>query len=346
MHSDSASVPVRIRDIAQKLGVSEVTVSLALRNNPRISAARRKQVQETAEAMGYRPNAMAAALAHRKWSSTETPIRAAIAWLNFWKAPESMRAWHEFDLYWQGASAEAQRCGYHLEEFSCDARTPCSRLEKILHTRNIRGILLPPTPPATAPDWGTFDWSKFCAVRFGYSLVHPRVHLVSSDQLTDGMIAFESIWQRGYRRIGLVTTVLSRTRFSAGYMLGQMKCEQGRIMPPLVIDDRDPNRSRAKLSAWLKRERPEAILTDAATLRDSLKSLNVDVPRDVGLAAMSVLDGRADAGIYQNSREIGKVAVQLLISLLHHNETGIPEICREVLIEGRWVDGQTLPRRA
>jgi DNA-binding LacI/PurR family transcriptional regulator len=58
-----------------------------------------------------------------------------------------------------------------------------------------------------------------------------------------------------------------------------------------------------------------------------------------------VLDGNADAGIYQNSDEIGKTAVQLLISLIHLNERGIPAIPREVLIKGRWVDGSTLPAR-
>jgi len=32
------------------------------------------------------------------------------------------------------------------------------------------------------------------------------------------------------------------------------------------------------------------------------------------------------AGIYQNPDEIGTAAVQLLISLIHHNQRGIPEI--------------------
>ena len=59
--------------------------------------------------------------------------------------------------------------------------------------------------------------------------------------------------------------------------------------------------------------------------------------------AFSVLDGGADAGIDQNSSEIGKAAVQMLISLIKHNERGIPEVCRELLIEGNWVNGSTLP---
>ena len=66
-----------------------------------------------------------------------------------------------------------------------------------------------------------------------------------------------------------------------------------------------------------------------------LKAAGCKVPRDIGLAALSVLDGNADAGIDQNSEEIGKVAIQLLISLINHNECSIPKICREVLVEGK-----------
>ena len=39
-----------------------------------------------------------------------------------------------------------------------------------------------------------------------------------------------------------------------------------------------------------------------------------------------VLDGPADSGIDQNSKEIGRAAVQTLISLIHHNERGIPQV--------------------
>ena len=76
-----------------------------------------------------------------------------------------------------------------------------------------------------------------------------------------------------------------------------------------------------------------------------LKRLGVRVPDDVGLAAFSVLDGGVDAGIDQNSAEIGRSALRLLTSLILHQERGLPSICRELLIEGRWVDGASLPGR-
>ena len=70
------------------------------------------------------------------------------------------------------------------------------------------------------------------------------------------------------------------------------------------------------------------------------------MPEDIGLATLTLLDGgNIDAGIDQNSEEIGRAAAQLLISLINHNELGVPAIGREVLIEGKWVDGSSLPIR-
>ncbi len=60
---------VTIRDIAKKLGTSHSTVSRALRNDPRISAAMRAKVQEVARELGYRANAVARGLVSRRLRS-------------------------------------------------------------------------------------------------------------------------------------------------------------------------------------------------------------------------------------------------------------------------------------
>ena len=49
---------VSLRDVARSVGVSHVTVSLALRGDPRVSAARRKEVEIAAKRLGYRPDPM------------------------------------------------------------------------------------------------------------------------------------------------------------------------------------------------------------------------------------------------------------------------------------------------
>ena len=336
-------IRVTLRDLARQLGVSHTTVSRALRDDPQVSKAMRQRIKKTSLAIGYRPDPMLSALAHYRKGRKTAPISAELAWINHWPNPKTLRSFKEFDLYWKGAFAEADRSGFRLEEFTLKVGD-LERLGRILRARNIRGILLPPRGDAPL-DYQQFDWEDFCIVRFGHSIAYPHAHLVSSDQLTDGLIAFENIWQNGYRRIGLATSAKMHTRFSAGFYLGQMKWSPEVRLPTLVLNQMRSEEDKSLLKTWLKANRPDAILTDVSELRGLLSAVGWEVPHAVGLAALSVLDGNADAGINQNSHEIGRTAVQLLISLINHNERGIPNICRELLVEGSWVNGCTLPQK-
>ena len=53
------SPQITLKDIADKLKVSKVTVSKALRDHPDISEETKRQIKETAQNMGYKPNYMA-----------------------------------------------------------------------------------------------------------------------------------------------------------------------------------------------------------------------------------------------------------------------------------------------
>lgn len=67
-------MPVSIKDIAKKAGVSPSTVSRALHNHPRISAEMTAHIQTLAEDMGYVPSAVARSLV----SSRSTTIGVAV----------------------------------------------------------------------------------------------------------------------------------------------------------------------------------------------------------------------------------------------------------------------------
>jgi len=338
---------VTLRDVGRQLGVSHTTVSRALKNDPRITEAVRRKVQATVRKMGYRPDPMLGALARYRLGRSQKIIGAELAWVNCWPEPERLRTFGEFDLYWQGATKEAERAGYRLEEFRCPKELSPQRLEQILHARNILGILLTPTWSTDQPDWGNFRWEDFSVVRFGYSLSSPLAHVVTSDQVLDGMLAYESMWNRGYRRIGMVMWAAQGTRlvrFSAGYLYAQLRLNARTQLQPLALNE-DRREAQRQLKLWLKQVKPDAVLTDVGELPDLLTKVGQRVPEDIGLAALSVLDGHADAGINQNSEEIGRAAVQTLSSLINHNERGTPQISREVLVSGRWMDGKSLPAK-
>lgn len=56
----------RLKDIARETGLSVNTVSLALRNSPRIAEATRARIRDAADALDYRPNYAARALVSRR----------------------------------------------------------------------------------------------------------------------------------------------------------------------------------------------------------------------------------------------------------------------------------------
>ena len=284
---------VTLSDVARKLNISHTTVSRALRDDHQISKSLCQLVQRTAAEMGYRPDPMLTALAHYRRSSKAIPVTAEIAWINHWPDPKQLRSVHEFDLYWQGAVAEADRNGYRLEEFPLDEKMPPHRLEKILLARNVPGILIPPWWQGKYPDWGDFRWERFCLVCFGHTIHAPRVHLVTADQFFDSVLAYDNIRKNGYQRIGLVTTAAAgkKLRFLAGYVFAQSQDSDGGRLAPLLFPENPGQKEQPEFVAWLKKAKPDAIFTDQAALPDMLVNAGYRVPQDIGLATTSAMDG-------------------------------------------------------
>lgn len=339
---------VTLRDLAAQLGVSPATVSLALRDIGRISPERRAAIKKAAAKMGYRPEPMARALVQYRINKRISSISAAIAWVNSWDPPERLRSHKEFNLYWEGAYEAADAAGYRLEEFLIHPGMSFSRLQNIFLTRNIRGVIIPPQPQAI--DWGGFDWDEFSAVRIGHSIESPEVYVVAPDQVGNALLAFDRIKERGYQRIGMVCGIEVRTNtkrwFSGGYLMAQLRQPASQNLPLLALEQKDREKDRQVLAQWMRSHRPDAILTEVASLPDLLKKNGAKVPQDVALAALSVLDGNISAGINQNPRLVGVAASEILIAQINRNQRGPSPEHRTATVQGSWVEGGSLPRIA
>jgi len=244
---------ISLRDIAKKLDLSHSTVSLALRNHPRITPEVREKIHLAAQEMGYHPDPMLSALAHYRKNSKEAPVRSSIAWVNNWPNPEDLRRHKEFDSYWKGAVAAAEKFGYYLEEFVVGPDLTPKRLEQILQARKIQGILLPPAPKGVAmtewTEWTDFNWPNFSIVRMGRTWSVVEAHTVTSDQVANSMLAFKKMRERGYRRIGFATDSGSVpcVLFEAGYLLAQAELEQ-LFTSPLLSSQKALPRSMPPIS--------------------------------------------------------------------------------------------------
>ena len=340
---------VTVYDIAERLGCSHATVSLSLRNSPQISAPRREQVRRMAEKMGYAPDPDLASLAAYRMRNTSAKIRSALAWINHWEQPEQLRKHREFDLYWQGAERAARRLGYNMEEVRWAPEHSAKRFEEILLARGIRGVLIP--PHFTVPDWGGFNWGMFSVVRFGLSVPQPDSHLVTADQLRAVIMAVKKLAEYGYQRIGLVVPADTDRKLGGGFVGGIGSAEKSfalPVTPPLLTEEavyvQQPEKAGQLLARWLKRHQPDVLLTSVSSVPARLRELNHRIPEDIAVAGTSV-DVPVDAGIDQHSEAIGRIAVETLAAQINLNVRGEPPDPFRVLVESRWRDGTSAPRR-
>jgi DNA-binding LacI/PurR family transcriptional regulator len=344
---------VTLRDVADRVGVSHVTISLALRNHPSIPLRRRQEVKSVAEQMGYRPDPLLSSLAVYRHSQRPACIQSSLAWINHWEQPERLRQQHkEFDEYWQGATQAAERFGYHLEEIRWAQDCSARRFQQILETRNVRGLLIP--PHQSPPDWGEFDWTKFSVMRFGLSVRTPDSHLVTADHQRGVLMALQTMSQYGYHRIGLVVCGDFDRRlggnYTGGFYAAQKLFKLKDAIPPLMTDEQSyrerPDKVRKELQHWMDKHRPDAILTSVPQVPDLIRSLGYRLPEQVAVAGTSVHDVPVAAGINQHPEAIGRIAVEMLVAQINVNERGEPAAPCRILVESQWQDGNSLPRRS
>lgn len=330
------------KDIARAAGVTQATVSLALRNHPSVKPETAALVRSVAERLAYVLDPYLSGLsAYRK--RLRTPgLRATLAWLSndsdgsVWKRSRAFTAYHE------GARLRAAELGYQLEDhcLRLPGMTP-RRLKQILHARGIAGILVAPQPrPDVHLD---FRFDRFSAVSLGYTLAEPRLHLVTWHQFRAMETLFRNLLSLGYRRPGLALALDSDLRsdrnWSAAFLSEQARAGAGRSVPPLLDEHLDAGR----LLSWYREYRPDVVVAIWPEVHRWLLDAGLSVPRDVGFACLSVPDGDSVlSGLSENPRAIGAKAVDFLVDMIHRSARGVPAMQTCFLTEGHWCAGSTL----
>ena len=333
------------RDIARSCGVSQMTVSLALRGSKKISPVVRGRILKQAKKLNWYPDPALSSLMSYRYRRASTQHPSTIAWLTNWPTRDGWRENHPVYLaYFNGAASRAASLGYKLEEFWLGepGMTP-ARMSRILYTRSITGLLLP--PQSRAHSHLRLDWDKFAAVTFGYTLTKPYLHLATNHHFRSSVLALRKLRSLGYRRVGILLNQRYDTRVSYSWMAGclveQRRCAAGDVIPIQSLK----LLSMEGLSVYLKQYRPDALLTNFWNVGEWLQELKVSVPRDLGLAYLSVTERTPTfSGVNENSNAIGEAALDLLATMIQRNEFGIPQVPRHIMIEGYWVEGKTVRR--
>src|SRR5262245_33711444 len=106
-----------LADIAKKGGVHATTVSLALRNHPRIPEQTRQRLQALAKQMEYAPDPHLRALVAYRSNLAAHRHPPTLAYLTNWNTPWGWKKVTGHSQFFSGAQAKARELGFKLEHF-------------------------------------------------------------------------------------------------------------------------------------------------------------------------------------------------------------------------------------
>ncbi len=333
---------VTLADIAQICGVHVTTVSLALRNSPRLPAATRERIHTTARRLGYRPDPWLRALVSYRRRVAPRRSVPTLAYVTNWNTRWGWKTVTAHPDFYQGACRSAEELGFHLEHFWMrEPGLTHGRLSQILNARGIQGVIIA-SHVREIDQTLRLDWDRFSAVKIDYFPHQPELPNVTNNQLHIIRLAMQKVISAGYRRIGFVMDegwdITVDRLWSAGFLWEQQMLAPEDRIPPYLLPQEKP------LQDWIREYRPEVIISKREFVQNALKTLGWRVPHDIAFADIFLDDfSGKTAGVRQNHETVGALAVEMLAGLLQHNKRGVPEIPTTTYVEGTWFDGRSLP---
>ncbi|MGC9452877.1 MAG: LacI family DNA-binding transcriptional regulator [Oceanipulchritudo sp.] len=338
---------ITIRNIAKETGLSPATVSLSLRGNPRIPRETRERVVEAASRIGYRPTPAIAQLMSHIRSSRKVESQTTVAFLNAGVRKDVTKQGGYAAELFEGIRDQAGNRGYNIDVFWLKEKNmSMQRVDKILQSRAIQGLIIPPIRDYSARL--ELDWDRFTAVTVGYSVLEPRLNRIVGNQRQAIMTCLYKLLQTGHQRIGAVWHEQFDVRMnficSTIYDWFQKLLPTSRKIPFLSLKSGSENLD--DLATWYDRYKPDGILTHIPLLPASLREIGVEVPRDVSLVREgSRTEPTSVSGSYINPFEIGQRLMKQLDSQLQQSDFGIPSRPSTILLDMIWEDGDTLKQR-
>lgn len=341
-----------LSDIARQVGYSKNTVSLALRGDRQIPEETRERIRKAAAKLGYQPNAVVSHLMAQLRASRSLKLQAKLALVNANRDPHAFRSHPTIPTYVEGCESRAAKLGYGFDRFWLhDPTLNAQRWLRILHTRGIKGLVLVGLMDTThLPDALAPVWAQLPTVVTGVRTRDPALSFCCVDHHHLALTAFERALALGYQRPGLVIDdvidTLVERRFSAGYLTGQRTLLPRAQHVPVFAEQLGAQAEPPGFRAWLGKHQPDVIFTLYNNVIPWLKGAGLRVPEDIGVIQLEWRANRPEiAGMNQHNLVTGEAAVDMVVSQIHNNETGVQEFPRATLIGATWMDGGSVRKQ-
>lgn len=332
-----------VRQLARQLGLSHTTVSEALRGSPRVRPETRQRVFAAARESGYQSNPLAGALMSEMRRSRTGTFRGSLAIVDLedaGKRPTHAVRYHR--AMTKGAIARAAELGFKADLLvTGQCGISLHRLDTILQSRGIRGMLVLPT--AEFPDMEDFPWSRYAGVYGDYIIDRPPLHSVCPAHYRTMVMLLQKLESRGYQRPGLVLEQAQDNRlfnqWEAAFTTYHQKNKQLAGLPPLLFS----KVARKPFVDWFRRERPDVVICHHAVAMEWMTACGARIPATHGYCCLNMKMSTVPcAGIDLQPELLGACGIELVVAQLLRNEYGAPKFASNTSVPARWVDGPTL----
>lgn len=321
------------RDVAKAAGVSSGTVSLALRNHPSIPPSTRERIRAVAAEIGYTPNLrVAEVMRHirRNRASNDLKERVAMLWAD--TDADTVQADSNLSTFEQTVREVLHRNGIGLDVYYHDTSLPFKRVERVLRSTGVRGVLLAPLMHDARMDLD-WDWERFSVVTAGSADWKPGFNRVRFNHFAEMNLLVRHLLAEGCKRIGLTLLPDLDERSQHAVLGGFWASLPAELRSPDVVYEHQWTDKKGFLS-WMKRVQPDGLILGDLTSYDWVKDFR-SAPHLV-LRARQEMDASVEiAGIVQDYARLGEVAAEQLVSQLLIHQFGIPEDPVQSLITGK-----------
>ncbi len=276
---------ITLRDIGKQLGLSAMTVSLALRDSPRISDATKQRIRAAVRGMNFVPNQLARALATGRSNliGVIVPNSSDLYYAEVIRAIEDGASAAHFHVMLCNGS-------YRMETYTARVRD--------MRRLHMKGIIAAPPFTAGRPRlpqfWKDLVHSDFEVVLINRQLDPPIFHQVAADYMAGvGMVA-RALAERGHRRVAYISgtpevlpfrqrlEVFRRCMQEYGFDVDAALIERGELTCAGGYE--------ACRRLWkANRRKPTAVVasndTAAVGVLRYLDEVGVSVPRDLSIAS-------------------------------------------------------------
>jgi len=332
-----------MQDIAERCGVSRATVSFAMRDDPRISMERRRQIQETARELGYSPNPLLNSLMQQmRHGEIRKHGNLTVFMCNHVDTAVFMGKNPFYTQIYNACRDQAQEMGYAMDLLEAGRPgTTTAQINRVLKARSARGIIIPPSPPGfKVPD---LDFSLLSVVKIGYVDKELKCHRIVPYHAQAMRHTLRILKERGYKRLAFIfqDSVDQYSNFDFLTYASRYNYEAGkRAIPFLVVNDTTPSRQAKE---YVARNKPDIVVADSRPTYLLLKEAGLNFPEDVEFCCLNTIHvAEESAGFRQNMELLGRETVKFLDNLIHHNRRGLPEHPLTLKVGGEWVDGPTM----